>query len=101
MNSSGKERVTSKSLSKMSFMSNQNSKVDPKKKCLHRIAHTFKMKIRKHYYGVFVILESMKKNNITIHMLNLNPQMIEQGVIKVAQTFSILCLKQYENGNKR
>lgn len=60
-------RVVAKSLSKMGLMSNSNQpKVDPKYRCLHRIAHSLSMKVRKHYYGLFVTLETMKKNNIRV-----------------------------------
>lgn len=62
-----KQRVVSKSLSKMGLMSNSNQpKVDPKYRCLLRIVHSLSMKVRKHYYGLFVTLETMKKNNTRV-----------------------------------
>lgn len=52
-----KERLVSKSLSKMGLISNSNqAKINPKYRCLHRIAHSLSMKVRKHYYALFVTL---------------------------------------------
>lgn len=76
-------------------MSNKNASIDPKKRCLHRIAHNLNMKIRKHYYGFFVILESFKKNNIWLQRQIICPQRIEQGLMKVNQSLLILYSKKY------
>ena len=62
-----KQRVVSKSLSKMGLMATSSqAKLNPKYRCLHRIAHSLGMKVRKHYYALFVTLETMKKNNIRV-----------------------------------
>lgn len=52
----------------MGLLSNLNQpKIDPKHRCLHRVAHNFSMKVRKHYYTFFVTMETMKKNNVTMN----------------------------------
>lgn len=50
----------------MGLLSNtnlSNSKIDPKYRCLHRIAHNLNMKVRKQYYALFVTLETISKNH--------------------------------------
>lgn len=50
----------------MGLLSNTSlnkSKIDPKYRCLHRIIHNLNMKVRKQYYGFFVTLETISKNN--------------------------------------
>ena len=48
----------------MNFFSNTDIKIDPKQRCLHRIAHTINKKFKKNYFSFFVILETMKNKNI-------------------------------------
>lgn len=61
------KRPASKSLTKLDLLSFSNTKIDPKERLLHRMVHKVSMKVRKHYYNFFVVLENLKKNNITLY----------------------------------
>ncbi len=60
------------------------TKIDPKYRCLHRIAHNLSMKVRKHYYALFVTLQTMKKNNISLNKKpKIDKDRLEAGVTKI------------------
>lgn len=60
------KRTASKSLTKLDLLSFSNTKIDPKERLLHRMVHKVNMKIRKHYYNFFVVLENLKKKNVSV-----------------------------------
>lgn len=83
----------------MNFFSNSSAvKIDPKFRSLQRIAHSFNIKVRKHYYSFFITLETLKKNNE--YLQGPTPERKEQvaaGFKRLEMTVSIISLKQYEH----
>lgn len=51
----------------MGLLSNSHAdKVDKKSLKLHKFVSKLSRKVQKHYYGFFVTLETMKKNNVSV-----------------------------------
>lgn len=67
------------------------------------MVHKINMKLRKHYYNFFVILETLKKKDINLFIApskkvstNLN-----QGIVKLQQVQEIMFSKYYANDLKK